>query len=225
MMVQRTATQVCIAALQLLASIPTARAEPKATCGPFAPNVSIAEAEASQPDLGWRVIRHHRTNKIVGAIAERPIQFAGLDWRLSLGDSEGGGWLPYAYNFDLRSDAPSDSVGSCFRQYSQVVSTLEGMYGPFGRHPAFGHDDNVSNSLYGGLGSFDMKPLGRGSLARDYGTGDYTTFFEVDETRGDAVMAEALFSAGQCSLRVNAFHDDDRISRAKASRARYEGNP
>jgi len=207
---------VCLAA--------TAQAQPEVLYGPFAPNVSISDAVAAQPDMGWRTARHRTTNKVVSAVAERPLQFAGIDWQLTLGGSASVGAPAYVYSFDLRSELGAESVGACLLRFSHVISTLEGMYGPFGQHPAFSQDGKgVSAPLYRS-DAFETRRVGDRSVLRDYGDGDYVTFFEVDEGTGEAVMTEATyFSAGRaCSLRINAFQDEGRIHRAQASRARYE---
>ncbi len=225
MVIRRASTLVRAAALQFVFLAATAQAQPKVLYGPFAPNVSIRDAIAAQPDMGWRTIRHRQTNKVVKAVAEHPLRFADVDWRLSLGDSVGVGSLAYVYSFDLRSELGAGGVGACLLRFSHVITTLEGMYGPFGQHPAFSQDGKgVSAPLYRSLEAFKTRPIGDASVLRDYGDGNYVTFFEVDEGTGQAVMAEATyFSADRaCSLRVQAFQDHDRIHRAQASRAQYE---
>ena len=228
-MIARSACMLAaFATLQFVVSLAPAQAEPRLMYGPFAPNVSISDAVAAQPDMAWRFVRHRRTGEVVGAVAGRPLEFAALQWRLSLGDSSGIDPLPYVYSFDLRSDVASESAGACLRRLYELISVLEGMYGPFGQHPAFAHEAiDVSPTLYGGLTSFETRRAGHGSIVRDYGDGHYTSFLEVDEAKGEAVMAEAWFLSGArpCALRVKAFQDNDRIRRAKASRERYEKSP
>jgi hypothetical protein len=226
MVIRRPRTLCWAAALQFAFLAATAQAQPKILYGPFAPNVGIGEAMAAQPEMGWQIVRHRRTNEVVKAVAERPLQFAGVDWRLSLGESVGVGPLAYVYSFDLRSELAAGSVDACLLHFSHVMSTLEGMYGAFGQHPAFSQDGKgVSAPLYSTLQAFTTRPVGDRSVLRDYGDGDYTTFFEVDEAKGEAVRAEAAYFSEDraCSLRIHAFQDDDRIHRARASRARYEG--
>ena len=175
--------------------------------------------------MGWRTIRDRKTDAVVQVVAERSLQFAGIDWRLSLGDSVAPRSLANVYSFDLRSELSAESVGACLLQFSHVISTLEGMYGAFGQHPAFAQDGKgVSAPLYRSE-AFVTRRVGERSVLRDYGDGGYTTFFEVDEGTGEAVRAEAThFPADRaCSLRIHAFQDNDRIRRARASRARYEG--
>jgi hypothetical protein len=225
MIIRRAWTLVWAAALQFVFLAATAEAQPKVVYGPFAPNVSISDAVAAQPDMGWRTIRHRKTNEVVKAVAEHPLQFAGIGWRLTLGEFVGVGPLAYDYNFDLRSELAAESVDACLQQFFPVIRTLEGMYGAFGQHPAFAQDGKgVGAPLYRSE-AFETRRFGDGSVLRDYGDGDYTTFFEVDEGAGEAVMAEATyFPTGRaCSLRIKAFQDKDRIHRAQASRARYEG--
>lgn len=225
MVIRRASTLVWAAALQFLFLTAPAQAQPKVLYGPFAPNVSISDAVSAQPGMGWRTIRHRKTNEVVQVVADRPLRFADLNWRLSLGDSVAARSLAKIYSFDIRSELSAESVGSCLLQFSHVISTLEGMYGPFGQHPAFARDGKgVSAPLYRSE-PFETRPIGDRSVLRDYGDGDYTTFFEVDEGTGEAVMAEATFSSAEraCSLRINVFQDEDRIPRAQASRARYEG--
>jgi hypothetical protein len=224
MIIRHASTLAWAAALQLVFLAGSAHARPKVMYGPFAPNVSISAAVAAQPDMGWRPIRHRQTNEVVKIVAERPLRFADVDWRLSLGESVGVGSLAYVYSFDLRSELGAESDSACLLQFSQVISTLEGMYGPFGQHPAFSQEGKgVSAPLYRSE-PFDTRPVGSGSVLRDYGDGNYTTFFEVDEATGEAVRAEATYFSEEraCSLRIHAFQDNDRIHRAQASRARYE---
>jgi hypothetical protein len=228
MVIRRASTLVWAAALQFvfLTAAAAAAAQPNVLYGPFAPNVSLSDAMAAQPDMGWRTIRDRKTDKVVKAVAERPLQFAGVNWRLTLGDSVGVGALAYVYNFDLRSELNSGSVDACLLQFSQLISTLEGMYGAFGQHPAFAQDgQGVSAPLYLDLEPFNVRRVGDRSVLRDYGDGNYTTFFEVDEATGEAVRAEATYFPVDraCSLRIHAFQDKDRIRRAQASRAKYEG--
>jgi hypothetical protein len=225
MVIRRASTLVRAAVLQFVFLTATAQAQPKVLYGPFAPNVSISDAVAAQPDMGWRITRHRTTNKVVKAVAERPLQFAGIDWRLTLGDSVGVGALAYVYSFDLRSELAAESAEACLLQFSPVIQTLEGMYGAFGQHPAFAQDGKgVSAPLYRSE-AFETRRVGDRSVLRDYGDGNYTTFFEVDEGTGEAVRAEATYFPADraCSLRIHPFQDKDRIHRAQASRARYEG--
>jgi hypothetical protein len=157
-------------------------------------------------------------------MADRPLRFADLNWRLSLGDSVAARSLANVYSFDLRSELSAESVGACLLQFSHVISTLEGMYGAFGQHPAFSQDGKgVSAPLYRSE-AFETRPVGDRSVLRDYGDGNYTTFFEVDEATGEAVRAEATYFPADraCSLRIHAFQDKERIRRAQASRAIYE---
>ena len=223
MVIRRALTLVWAAALQFVFLAATAEAQPKVLYGPFAPNVSISDAVAAQPSMGWRTIRHRKTNEVVQVVADRPLRFADLNWRLSLGDSVGVGALAYVYSFDLRSELAAESVGACLVQFSHVISTLEGMYGAFGQHPAFARDGKgVSAPLYLDLEPFNIRRIGDRSVLRDYGDGNYTTFFEVDEATGEVVRAEATYFPADraCSLRIHAFQDKDRIRRAQASRAR-----
>lgn len=225
MIIRRPSALVWTAALQLVVLSGVAAAQPTVRYGPFAPNVSISDAVAAQPDMGWQTIRNRATNKIVKVVAEHPLQFANLDWRLSLGEDVGGGPLAYVYSFDLRSKPAAESVRACRLQFSQVISTLEAMYGVFGRHPAFSRDNKgVSAPLYSDLRAFKIRPVGDRSVLRDYGDGGYTTFLEVDEATGEAVMAEATFIPAHraCALRIHAFQDNDRIHRAQVSRVRTQ---
>ncbi|HEX4712339.1 hypothetical protein [Phenylobacterium sp.] len=228
MVIRRASTLVWAAALQFvfLTATATAQARPEVVYGPFAPNVSIGDAVAAQPGMGWRTIRHRKTNEVVQVVADRPLRFAELNWRLTLGDSVAARSLANAYSFDLRSELSAEGVGACLLQFSHVMSTLEGMYGAFGQHPAFSQDGKgVSAPLYQDLEPFNVRRIGDRSVLRDYGDGNYTTFFEVDEATGEAVSAEAKYFPADraCSLRIHAFQDKDRIRRAQASRARYEG--
>lgn len=225
MVVRRASPLVWAAALTFALLAARAQAQPKVVYGPFAPNVSISDAVAAQPSMGWRIIRSRATNDVVQVVADRPLRFSGLDWRLSLGDSVAARSLARVYSLDLRSELFAESASACLHQFSHVIKTLEGMYGPFGQHPAFSQDGKGVNSQLYRSEPFETGRIGDRSVLRDYGDGDYTTFFEVDEGRGEAVMAEAAFlPAGRaCSLRINAFQDEDRIHRAQASRARYEG--
>jgi hypothetical protein len=225
-MIARSAgTFAVAAALQLFALPAPAQAKPGTMYGPFAPDVSIGDAVAAQPDMAWRFVRHRRTGAVVGAVAGRPLEFAGREWRLALGDSSGIGPLPYVYSFDLTSDVASADAGACLAELSTLISVLERMYGSFGQHPAFTHEPiDASPALYGGLTSFKIGPAGHASVVREYADGHYTSFVEVDEDKGEAVMAEAWFLSGErpCSLRIKAFQDNDRIHRAKAARERGE---
>jgi hypothetical protein len=225
MIARSVSTLAAVAALQLFALLAPSQAKPAMTYGPFAPDVSIGKAVAAQPDMAWRLVRHRRTGAVVGAVAGRPLEFAGREWWLSLGDSSGIDPLPYVYSFDLTSDVESEDAGACLDRLSALISGLEGTYGAFGQHPAFAHEAiDASPALYGGLTPFKIRPAGHASVVRDYGDGHYTSFVEVDEDKGEAVLVEAWFLSGArpCSLRLKAFQDNDRIRRAKVSRERHE---
>ena len=198
----------------------------------------LAGDPTDQVRLEWQLLILNRCfsvgdHDVIGAIAEQPFRFADIDWKLTLGDTIGLPSLAHTYNFDLHADVGSASPAQCFSQLSRVITILEGLYGPFGKHPGFAHDDYANDSLYGGLGKFRIRSIGHGSVVRDYGYDNYVTFAEVNEATGEAVQAEGDFFAGtkdpfpsapSCALRVEAFQSKERIDRARAARKRFGGS-
>lgn len=186
--------------------------------------VSLPPKPSRHPELSCKLIRNGTSETIVGAISGRPVSFADLEWKATVGNKYGAAIRADTYNLDLNADMEKASAEACFQAMSDVISVLEEQFGAFGQHPAFTHDDKTGMSLYGGLGAFEVRSAGRQSIVRDYGESQYTSFAETDEGGGKAVMVGAIYldDYKSCGLRVHAFQSEERIERASISRKKFE---
>lgn len=195
-----------------------------AAFGPLRPLMSVEEAMAAAPDLRWQTFADTETGALVGAQAEG-FQFNGVAWEVTIGDRfNSPPIIRDDHSLDLQRTFPAANARACRAAIDEIVRLLEPMYGAFGQHPAL---RSGRNSLYGApWGSFRMTDVGQSSRMRDYGMQDglqiFTTFAEIDEANGRAVMIGATFyrETGDCELRIHDFQDRDRARRAAESRAR-----
>ncbi|MDO9224090.1 MAG: hypothetical protein Q7U20_10320 [Caulobacter sp.] len=214
---------VFLSALLLAQAAAPETAQDGVRFGPFTPDSGVAETMAAHPEYQWTpVYPRRRPGDLVGAKAAKPLSFAGHDWDIEIGAALGFVMTGQRYDLNLWTNFDVGGERECRRAFSDLVGTLEVLYNrAFGNHPAFKRN---GNSLYLDQ-DFRIIEVGKRSIARDQGDGDYITFLELDEERGDAVSANGGYSeydGTSCILRIHAFGDDGRPQRALESRRPYE---
>jgi hypothetical protein len=195
-----------------------ASAEPPETFGALRPGMNAEQAIAAAPSLPWNQVRGG-TGALIGASAEGAVAWDGARWSAEIGDQSGLG-MKEAFLFDLRRREYVADPNACRDLVSRTISSLEPVYGKFGRHPSFSRKDST---LYG-TGPFAVRETGAGSRFRAYPLSDgqqsFSSFNEIDPSRGKYVMTTGAFFADYrvCELRIKITQSGERAARLAGAR-------
>lgn len=190
-------------------------AEPPGTFGALRPGMNAQQAIAAAPSLPWNQVRSE-TGALIGASSEGAVLWDGARWSVEIGDQSGLG-MQQAFLFDLRRGDYVANPDACQDLVRRTIASLEPVYGRFGRHPAFPRADSA---LYGG-GQFVLRETAGGSRFRVYAFSDgqqnFSSFNEIDQSRGGYVMTTGAFFAdyGVCELRIKITQSGERVARLK----------